>query len=223
MKPIIGVLARPDTLLSSNQAYIVSREINEAVVKNGGIVISIIPPILENLTNKSIENTNKLTQEQFNEIKRIVDLSDGIICQGGSEFYDYDLKVIDYCYKIDKPLLGICLGMQSISCAFNGEMRDFGNLSHKSKEKYVHKVKIDKNSKLYSILKKEEIGVNSRHKSYILNTELSVVGLSDNIIEAVEDKNKKFFIGVQWQPESMIEYDITENNLFSYFINCCRR
>ena len=223
MKPLIGVLARPDELISSYSVYVVSKEINDAIVKNGGTLISIIPPTTENLINKSIKNTRLLTTEQFNEIKKIIDMCDGIVLQGGDEFYDFDIKVVQYCHKINKPLLGICLGMQTISCAFNGEMKDFDNLSHKSKEKYVHKVKIDKNSKLYSILKKEELNVNSRHKSYISKTALDIVGMCDDIIEAVEDKNKKFFIGVEWHPESMIEYDITENNIFSYFIDCCRR
>ena len=44
-----------------------------------------------------------------------------------------------------------------------------------------------------------------------------------NVIEAIEDKNKKFFIGVQWHPESMYSYDILECNLFDYFIEVCRK
>ena len=220
---IIGVVARPDTLSSSSKVYAINTKINEAVVKNGAVVISIVPPITEDLINKNYETTNKLTIKQFEELKRIIDLCDGIICPGGDDFYDYDLKIIEYCYQIDKPLLGICLGMQTMSCLFNGKMKDFNHLNHKSNGKYVHNVKIKKDSKLYEILKNENIKVNSRHKSYIEYTDLEITALSDdNIIEAVEDKNKKFFIGVQWHPESMIEYDITENNIFSHFINSCR-
>ena len=114
--------------------------------------------------------------------------------------------------------------MQTISYLFGGNIKKLNNLSHYTLDKYVHKVNIKKNSKLYEIINKQIINVNSRHKYYVTNTNLDVVAYSDdNIIEAIEDKNKKFFIGVEWHPESMIEYDILENKLFSYFIECCRR
>jgi len=223
MKPIIGIIARPSNSSTSRDIFYINKEINDAVVQSGGIALVILPPILEKLVEKNINNTSKLTQEQFEDIKKQIDLCDGIICPGGNDFYDYDLKVVEYCHKIDKPLLGICLGMQTMACLFDGKMQDFNNLNHKSEEKYVHKVKINKDSKLYNILKKESIEVNSRHKSYIVETKLDISGISeDGIIEAIEDKNKEFFIGLQWHPESMYEYDITENNIFSYFINSCR-
>ena len=223
MRPIIGIIARPSILTSERETYYINKEVNDAIVKNGGIAIVILPPISEKLVGKTVENTSALTNEQFDEIKRMIDMCDGIVCPGGNDFYDYDLKVVEYCYKINKPLLGICLGMQTMGCLFNGNMEDFQNLNHKSEKKYVHEVKLNKDSKLCSIMQKEVIRVNSRHKSYILNTNLDVVGVSeDNFIEAIEDKTKKFFIGVQWHPESMIAYDITENNLFSHFIDSCR-
>ena len=36
MKPLIGVLARPDELISSYSVYVVSKEINDAIVKKWG-------------------------------------------------------------------------------------------------------------------------------------------------------------------------------------------
>lgn len=53
---------------------------------------------------------------------------------------------------------------------------------------------------------------------YIPHTELDCVAYSeDGIIEAIEDKTKRFFIGVQWHPESLIN-DEYSNKLFDYFI-----
>jgi len=54
------------------------------------------------------------------------------------------------------------------------------------------------------------------------NTNLNISAISkEGYIEAIEDPNKNFFIGVQWHPESMIEYDEKQNNLFKYFVKCC--
>lgn len=223
IKPIIGIVARP-SILSQREVYYINKEVNDAILKNQGIAIIIPPPTTEKLTDKTLETTNKLTHSQFEEIKRLVNLCDGIICPGGNEFYDYDLRIIKYCYQTNKPLLGICLGMQAMGYLFNGKIQDLNNLSHKSEQKYVHKVKINKNSKIYEILQSTKIVVNSRHKSFVDDTELDCVGISDNnIIEAIEDKNKNFFIGVQWHPESMIKYDETANNLFKAFIDSCRK
>ena len=223
MGVLIGVVGRPEKLKSGNEIYYINREINEAIVKNGGIVVTIIPNIVESFFNKDITNTKHMSETEFKEIKKVIDYCDGIICQGGDNYYDYDLKIINYCHQINKPLLGICLGMQTMACLFNGEMIPLKKNNHQSKDDYVHSIQINKNSHLYKILKKEYLLVNSRHKSVITSTDLDIVAFSDDgIMEAVGDKKKLFFVGVEWHPESMIEYDILENNLFSYFINCCR-
>lgn len=150
---------------------------------------------------------------------------DGVICQGGDDFYEYDTTIIKYCYNINKPLLGICLGMQTMSCVFDGKMAEVGNNSHKQKGvDYVHEVFLDENSLLKKIFEEKIIKTNSRHRTKVISTNLKVVGYSDdNVIEAVEDASKKFFIGVQWHPESMIEYDILMNRLFNYFIQSCNK
>lgn len=220
---LIGVVGRPEMLESGNEIYYINREINEAIIKNGGTVITLVPNMIETFTNKNINNTKKMSENEFKKLKSIIDICDGIICQGGEDYYDYDLKIIEYCYQIDKPLMGICLGMQTMACLFGGKMKLLNNFSHKSRKKYVHNIKINKDSKLYEILQVENLMVNSRHKSVVIATDLNCVAFScDGIIEGVEDKNKRFFIGVEWHPESMIEYDIVENKLFSYFIDCCR-
>ena len=153
--------------------------------------------------------------------KQLIDLCDGIIFQGGDNFEKYDMDALKYIYDIDKPVLGICLGMQLMGMLFEGTMIDINN--HKKKLLYVHSVTVNKNSTLYNIFKTNIIKVNSRHMSVIKNTKLKITGISnDGYIEAVEAPNKKFFVGIQWHPESMIDYDDKQNNLFKYFVNCCK-
>lgn len=152
---------------------------------------------------------------EFNKIKNIIDLCNGFILQGGSDYYDIDILITKYLYENNIPTLGICLGMQTMAMTFNGTISETKN--HNSKNKYVHNIKINENSKLFNIIKKNKIFVNSRHNSYIVNTDLDV-SATNNIIEAIEDKNKKFFIGVQWHPESIMD----ENSILlfnSFFLS----
>lgn len=207
MKPIIGIISRPDILPSGNKIMYVYEDIKTSVIKSGGIPLGIL----------SINN-------DFNEdIKRIVDMCDGIILQGGDNFYKYDLEILKYVYDKNIPVLGICLGMQLMGYFSEGKITNVKNHNN-SYKKYVHEVYIDKNSKLYDIIKVDKIKVNSRHKDMIINPNIDIVGFSnDGVIEAIEDKKKKFFIGVQWHPENMYSYDILERRLFNYFVLMCRK
>lgn len=200
IKPIIGVITRSSISNEGHNTNIVYDDIVKCIINNNGIPIGIT-----------------LTQNY----KEIVNLCDGIIFQGGDDFESYDLETLKYIYDINKPVLGICLGMQLMGVLFDGVMIDINN--HKKKNLYVHGVTINKNSKVYNIFKTNNIKVNSRHKSVIKKTRLNVVGISnDGYIEAIEDSNKKFFIGVQWHPENMVYYDKLQNNLFKSFIDCCK-
>ena len=155
-----------------------------------------------------------------NKYKEKIDLCDGIIFQGGDDYLSYEIDALRYIHFKDIPVLGICLGMQTMGMLFDGLMIDV--LNHKKRLSYAHIVKIKRNSKLYNIFKSDIIKVNSRHKSAIKNTKLDISGISsDGLIEAIEDKNKRFFIGVQWHPESMIDYDENQKNLFKSFIKIC--
>jgi putative glutamine amidotransferase len=109
--------------------------------------------------------------------------------------------------------------MQIMALAFNGDLEYINNNTHISNKNYVHNINIMKNSKLGSIINKENILVNSRHKEYITKTDLNIVAYSsDGLIEAIEDTDKKFFIGVQWHPESL-KNDLYSKLLFDAFIN----
>lgn len=196
MKPIIGIISRPELSPSKHEIASIYRTISNAVIRSKAIPLGIIPTedkfyLKENLESINIEN--------FNDLKKVIDLCDGIICQGGDDFFDYDLKVIKYCYEKDIPLLGICLGMQTMGYLFDGKIENI--LNH---YEGFHEVVVDNNSKLYEILKTNKLLVNTRHKSALKKTNLTVSAYSnDKVIEAIEAKDKKFFMGLQWHPETM--------------------
>ena len=138
----------------------------------------------------------------WDQVLYLVQLCDGIVLTGGDHFVDNDFLLVQYLYKQDIPTLGICLGMQAMALSFGGYGEIKVGNNHYLKE---HAIVIKKNSLLYSILGVEQSVVNSRHKTGVQNTNLVVSARAfDGVIEAVEDKKKKFFLGLEWHPESLV-------------------
>ena len=202
MKPIIGVVCRFEKISEINNAMVVYENIIKAIKSSGGLVIGIVDDNID-----------------------IINMCDGIILQGGNDISVIDIPIVKYCYKKDIPILAICLGMQMIGLSFEGTVNDFTNKLHSNKKnKYVHSVYLNNFSKLYKIVGSKHILVNSRHKSYINKTNLIISGISDDgYIESIEKNNKRFFIGVQWHPETTIEYDIVSQKIFKAFILECQK
>ena len=152
------------------------------------------------------------------------------ILPGGDTWYQLDEIVIEYAIKYDKPLLAICLGMQALSKVLNSEkkvaydntIKNNTSINHYlPDEDYAHEVIIDKNSKLFSIIEEEKIKVNSRHNYHVPLLRVNYISArsKDGLIEAVEIKNKKFIIGVQWHPETIFDKDINARKIFEAFFN----
>ena len=203
----IGIILRDYTSKSGNTLLGIRKDLI-TYLRNYDIQISCIPICFSN--------------NDFDEFERVVKgilECDGIILPGGPNEYEIDLKIAKFLHEQNIPTLGICLGMQIMSLAFDGDIERLDKNFHQSKNEYVHKVKIKTNSKLYEILGTNEIIVNSRHSEHITTTDLSITAISDDlVIEAVEDASKAFYIGVQWHPESLVN-DEYSKKLFDYFIN----
>ena len=75
---------------------------------------------------------------------------------------------------------------------------------------------IKKDTLLYDILGQEEIMVNSFHNYHSEDNNIFKVNAisEDNIIEGIELSDKKFILGVQWHPESMIDSAPNMKQLF---------
>ena len=181
--------------------------------------ILFIPKAIYDKLSKKVLITIIPFDDNDNYIEKLPLLEniDGVILVGGDDIYNLEYDLVKYLYNNDIPTLGICLGMQTMGVSINGTLGQLNNLEHKSKKKYVHYIDINSSSLLYKIIGKDKIMVNSRHKDYVINTGLCIGATCDGIIEEVEDKNKKFFVGVQWHPEDLD--DENSDKLFNYFIN----
>ena len=135
-----------------------------------------------------------------------------------------ELTLLDRAYKNNLPIFGICRGMQLINIFLGGDLIQH---IHDLNLKYPHsnsilplkKIKILKNTKLYKIVNKSSLYVNSIHHQAVnrLGKGLRVNAYDRNkIVEGIESKDNRFLLGVQWHPEYMI-YKKDSRKLFYSF------
>lgn len=127
-----------------------------------------------------------------------------------------ELAVAEYVLKeTNKPLLGICRGIQVMNVALGGslyiDLPDAGKLEH-SLSMYPrtvtsHSVEVAENTRLAGIMGSGSHAVNSFHHQAVdaLGEGLLVTARSvpDAVIEAVELPGERFAVGVQWHPEEL--------------------
>jgi len=128
------------------------------------------------------------------------------------------------------PLLAICRGIQTLNVALGGTLyQDIsrqvqGAINHVQKaDKGVntHSIRIEGKTILFSVFRKKEIWVNSKHHQAVKDAAppLMVSARSeDGVIEAVEVPSKKFALGVQWHPEGTWKEDLCSKKLFRAFV-----
>lgn len=227
-KLIIGIVAkyRDGAEKEKRADSRIRNEVKQAVFDNGAIAIGIISP------NEEMQGAgdnwldyNKLINKE--DIISQIKLCDGIILQGGNANEAFEPFIAKYCYDKDIPCLGICAGQNSVVRGLGGTTCKIPNPEkhNQPNEDYVHSVHIDKSSKFYDIVKEEKIIVNSRHKRTIDKCPLlDKVGFcEDSYVDVVETKNKKFYIGVRFHPESLYKTDKNMNNIFKCFIESCKK
>ena len=156
--------------------------------------------------------------------KAYVDEVDAIIIPGSfsgdtTSRGTYDYKVIRAAIAAGKPLLGICMGHQSINKVLGGttlsvtETYPNSSVAHKvvdpdTKENlglnidaYFHTIHIDKDSRLAALLKDTVVMVNTSHNysSVKISPSLKVTARADDgVVEALEGDK---ILCVQFHPE----------------------
>ncbi len=136
----------------------------------------------------------------------------------------------------DKPILGICRGMQSINVALGGTLHQDIRadapkeaLQHVQKRPFdlpAHMVDVVEGTKLADIVGAPRLGVNTIHHQGIgeLGEGLIVSAVSpdDGVIEGIERPDKLFVIGVQWHPEHMWRTRPHSKRLFRAFVEAAK-
>lgn len=151
----------------------------------------------------------------------------GEICPARDEM---ELALLPLVLELDKPLLGICRGIQVLNVALGGTLyqdlptqRPSGVEHHQMPpyDKPVHQVALAKHEPLYQLLEKEELSVNSYHHQAIraLSPQLRAMAYSeDGLIEAVYAPGYRWVWALQWHPEFSFRSDSSSQKLFQAFV-----
>ena len=188
------------------------------------------------------------------ELKQLACLCDGFLFTGGHDvmpelYHETPLEgLISSCKKRDlmetiilkialaedKPVLGICRGIQLINAAMGGTLyQDLplqypSSTNHHGKPPYdqvVHEVKVLPDTPLHECLGAETIGVNSYHHQAVkeLASGLKPMAVApDGIIEAVYKPDHRFLWAVQWHPEFSYKVDKNSQKIFCAFVNAMK-
>ena len=117
----------------------------------------------------------------------------------------------------DKPILGICRGMQSLNVALGGTLHQDIHAEHEQStlqhvqgrpfDMPAHMVELDEDSQLARYVGATRLGVNTIHHQSVATLGkglvVNAVSPDDGIIEGIELPGARFVIGVQWHPEHM--------------------
>lgn len=230
-KPVIALtteyyLDKNERSVGSNYPYI------DAVIGAGGI------PVLVPVSDTSFS---------YDEL---IERIDGLILIGGEDilplYYNEspirgigeisvqrdraEMELFRKTYEKKIPILGICRGMQLINVALGGSLyqdlptqckKSAEHVSTMTLEEGFHKIRLIKDSFLYTIFQKEELLVNSYHHQAVkeLGRNLKVSAKSeDSVIEALESCDGYPLIATQFHPERMIYARKEIRKIFEHFI-----
>lgn len=221
-KPIIGIIGSTNQLLSISDRKVIYPitfifdNIRRAILKVGGDSIVITSNQDIDYSNTKPCDVPALTEEEKEDYISKLELCDGILIPGAIGWYEYDIFACQYALKRNMPLLGICRGHQLMAAADNIEVNEYKNTLFKTGTvvnhlqpgvKEAHSVKIESNTFLKHIVKKDQLMVNSNHLYGIIKTNKAVPAArsEDNLIESIEFSDKKFAVGIQWHPDSLLD------------------
>lgn len=244
MKPLIGITGSMGLGIYSlqqehmpAQRHQISDSYVQAIIQAGGIPVML--PCCED--------------EDL--MKAMADKVDGVLLSGGGDVdpavYGQratghlgsvtprrdtaELAIAKYIIEeTEKPILGICRGIQVMNVAMGGtlhiDLPDAGKLCHSltmyPRQMVSHSVTVEADTRLAECYGSGEQKVNSFHHEAVdaLAPGLVVTARSipDDVVEAVELPGERFVVGVQWHPEELIARE-EARNLFRSFVEAAKK
>lgn len=133
----------------------------------------------------------------------------------------------------DKPVLGICRGIQFLNAALGGTLwQDLpveypSEVNHHQTGAYdqpIHTVRLLPGTPLADLLGVDTLPVNSYHHQAIHKLAPGLAAMAtapDGIVEAVYEPGKRFVWAVQWHPEFSWKVSAESRKIFAAFVGAC--
>lgn len=148
-----------------------------------------------------------------------------------------ELALASQALEADRPVLGICRGIQMINVAAGGTLWQDLTLAGIPPEPHNqdgrmeswepgHQVGIEPGSHLALILGGGPIGVNTYHHQAVADPApgFAVAARApDGTVEGLESLRHRFVVGVQWHPERMIPHHPLQRRLFGHLVEASQR
>lgn len=141
--------------------------------------------------------------------------------------------ILEQAMGADKPILGICRGLQFINAALGGTLwqdipkQHHSDVEHSQRPPYnlpVHDVNICFDAPLRTLLRRDRIAVNSYHHQGIreLSPQLSPMAYApDGLVEAAYSPKHYFLWALQWHPELSYITDENSRKILRAFVDRC--
>ena len=141
----------------------------------------------------------------------------------------FEQRVINWALDSHTPLLGICRGAQLLNICRGGNLlQELRSRRQVTSNRWtilpVKTLCVEPPSKLRQLLGNVTAPINSLHNQAIdsLGSGLQVCGRDlDGIIQAIEDPQRPYLLGVQWHPEFLF-YLRRQRRLFQALIDCAK-
>lgn len=227
-QPIIGISGNhyktgdhTEPLLSYTQTCLVN-----AIEDAGGIPL-ILPVTRPELAEQYMKLVDKLILTGGQNVEPI-HYQEKLLIDSSNYFPErdrFELALIEAAHHQEKPIFGICRGMQLYNVAQGGSLHQevLGHWQENTGNQPSQDLYFPIESQLSQIYAQEPT-VNSFHRQAInkLAPSLEIIALSPDkqTIEAVQStRDSHTFLGVQWHPELLYGERETENRLFDYIVN----
>ncbi len=127
------------------------------------------------------------------------------------------------------PMLGICRGAQLINVQRGGrlyqDLKDFYIETPQLTTILPHKIiRVESDSRLAGVLGRNRCRVNALHRQAISEAgdDIQIVAREESgVVQAIEDSNRPFLIGVQWHPEYLPQRP-EQRRIFKRLVECAR-